>query len=244
MQDKIQLKDFFRILKRRWLTMLLVIIIASMSITTICFYLLKPTYQASTQVLVNQATSKNVDEIANITQLNTQLISSYIDFIKSPMIINGVKDELKLTISNKKLSEQITIDHNENSQFVTITVRNESSKTVSEIANKVALLSKDQAIKLMKGSSIQVLTEPSQSLKVFPKPLPVAAITILVSLLVGIAGAMLREYLDNTVRSEQDIQELIGLPIIGHIELEPRKMKRNQKQGSDQPTTRRENLEF
>ncbi|MEK1831863.1 Wzz/FepE/Etk N-terminal domain-containing protein [Priestia megaterium] len=77
--------------KRRWLTMLLVIIIASMSITTICFYLLKPTYQASTQVLVNQATSKNVDEIANITQLNTQLISSYIDFIKSPMIINGVK---------------------------------------------------------------------------------------------------------------------------------------------------------
>ncbi|MEK1831864.1 hypothetical protein AAAC51_32195 [Priestia megaterium] len=99
-------------------------------------------------------------------------------------------------------------------------------------------------MKLMKGSNIQVLTEPSQSLKVFPKPLPVAAITILVSLLVGIAGAMLREYLDNTVRNEQDIQELIGLPIIGHIELEPRKMKRNQKQGSDQAKARRENLEF
>ena len=43
-----------------------------------------------------------------------------------------------------------------------------------------------------------------------------------------IAGAMLREYLDSTVRNEQDIQELIGLPIIGHIELESRKMKRNQ----------------
>jgi capsular polysaccharide biosynthesis protein len=195
-------------------------------------------------VLVNQATSKDVDEIANITQLNTQLISSYIDFIKSPMIINGVKDELNLTISNKKLSEQITIDHNENSQFVTITVRNENSKTVSQIANKVALLSKDQAMKLMKGSNIQVLTEPSQSLKVFPKPLPIAAITILVSLLVGIGGAMLREYLDSTVRNEQDIQELIGLPVIGHIELQPRKMKRNQKQGSDQAKTRRENLEF
>jgi capsular polysaccharide biosynthesis protein len=215
-----------------------------MSITTICFYVLKPTYQASTQVLVNQATSKNVDEIANITQLNTQLISSYIDFIKSPMVLNGVKDELNLHISNKKLSEQITIDHNENSQFITITVRNENSKTVSEIVNKVAVLSKDQAMKLMKGSNIQVLTEPSQSLKVFPKPLPIAAITTLVSLMVGIGGAMLREYLDNTVRSEQDIQELIGLPIIGHIELESRKMKRNQKQSRDQAKARRENLEF
>ncbi|NGY76360.1 hypothetical protein F6Y02_08530 [Bacillus megaterium] len=49
----------------------MLLVIASMSITTICFYLLKPTYQASTQVLVNQATSKNVDEIANITQLNS-----------------------------------------------------------------------------------------------------------------------------------------------------------------------------
>jgi hypothetical protein len=62
--------------------------------------------------------------------------------------------------------------------------------------------------------------------------------------MVGIGGAMLREYLDNTVRSEQDIQELIGLPIIGHIELESRKMKRNQKQSRDQAKARRENLEF
>src|SRR6478752_10769671 len=132
MQDKIQLKDFFRILKRRWFTMLLVIVIASMSITTICFYVLKPTYQASAQVLVNQATSKNVDEIANITQLNTQLISSYIDFIKNPIVLKGVKDELSLKSSIKDLSDEITVQHNENSQFINITVRDHDSKQVSE----------------------------------------------------------------------------------------------------------------
>ncbi|NGY83012.1 hypothetical protein F6Y03_16575 [Bacillus megaterium] len=91
MQDKLQLKDFFYILKKRWLTVLATMLLASTSIAAVSFYVLKPTYQASAQVLVNQATSKNVDEIANITQLNTQLISSYIDFIKNPTVLKGVK---------------------------------------------------------------------------------------------------------------------------------------------------------
>ncbi|UKJ81788.1 capsular biosynthesis protein [Priestia megaterium] len=244
MQDKLQLKDFFYILKKRWLTVLATMLLASTSITAVSFYVLKPTYQASAQVLVNQATSKNVDEIANITQLNTQLISSYIDFIKNPIVLKGVKDELSLKSSIKDLSDEITVQHNENSQFINITVRDHDSKQVSEIANRVAFLSKNQAEKLMKGSNIQVLTDPSDSEQIFPKPLPVAAIAIVVSFMLGVVIAVLREYADDSLRNEEEIEKLIGLPVIGHIELQPRKMKRNQKQGSDQEKARRENLEF
>jgi hypothetical protein len=62
--------------------------------------------------------------------------------------------------------------------------------------------------------------------------------------MLGVAIAVLREYADDSLRNEDEIEKLIGLPVIGHIELQPRKMKRNQKQGSDQAKTRRENLEF
>ncbi|MCM3546836.1 YveK family protein [Priestia megaterium] len=244
MQDKLQLKDLFYILKKRWLTILATLLLASTSIAVVSFYVLKPTYQASAQVLVNQATSKNVDEIANITQLNTQLISSYIDFIKNPIVLKGVKDELSLKDSIKDLSDEITIQHNENSQFINITVRNHDSKQVSEIANRVAFLSKNHAEKLMKGSNIQVLTDPSDSEQIFPKPLPVAAIAIVVSFMLGVGIAVLREYVDGSFQNEDEIEELIGLPVIGHIDLEPRKMKRNQKQHTNEAKTRRENLEF
>ena len=42
-------------------------------------------------------------------------------------------------------------------------------------------------------------------------------ISLVIGLMIGIGLAFLQEYLDNTVKSEQDIERLIGAPILGEV---------------------------
>ena len=43
------------------------------------------------------------------------------------------------------------------------------------------------------------------------------AIALVVGLMVGVGLAFLLEYLDNTIKNEDDIEKILGLPVLGTI---------------------------
>jgi capsular polysaccharide biosynthesis protein len=51
-----------------------------------------------------------------------------------------------------------------------------------------------------------------------PNPLLNIAIAVLVGLMAGIGLAFLLEYMDNTIKDEDDIERLLELPILGSIQ--------------------------
>src|SRR5699024_1667483 len=79
---------------------------------------------------------------------------------------------------------------------------------------------------------------------VAPKPLLNIAIAIVLGGMVGVGIAFLLEYLDNTIRSDEDIEKQLGLPILGvisHMEdddFPPQKMTINQKKSTKGGITR------
>lgn len=50
-----------------------------------------------------------------------------------------------------------------------------------------------------------------------PQPLLNIAIALVVGLMAGVGLSFLLEYLDNTIKSEQDIEKLLELPVLGAI---------------------------
>jgi len=50
-----------------------------------------------------------------------------------------------------------------------------------------------------------------------PKPLLNMALALVVGLMLGIGIAFLLEYLDNTIKSEQDIERLLQVPVLGAV---------------------------
>lgn len=55
----------------------------------VCF---KASYQYSTQILVGNLDEFNKENSTNKTQENKQLVTSYVDILKSPLIISTVKN--------------------------------------------------------------------------------------------------------------------------------------------------------
>ena len=220
MEETISLRELFQVLRKRlWLIVLITIIAATVS-AVISFFVLTPVYESKTQILVNQAKNDQQLYSNQTVQTNVQLINTYNDIITSPVILDKVIKELKLDKSAGDLSSQIQVTSAQDSQVAQIVVQDTSAKRATEIANTTASVFQKEVPKLMNVDNVKVLSKAAlgeNPSPVKPQPLLNVVIAIVVGLMVGVGLSFLLEYLDNTLKTEQDIENILELPVMGVI---------------------------
>ncbi|MFS0620673.1 YveK family protein [Priestia megaterium] len=220
MEETISLRELFAVLRKRlWLIVLITIIAATVS-AVISFFVLTPVYESKTQILVNQAKNDQQLYSTQTVQTNVQLINTYNDIITSPAILDKVIKELKLDGSAASLSGQIQVTSAQDSQVAQIVVQDTSAKRAADIANTTASVFQKEVPKLMNVDNVSVLSKATlgeNPSPVKPQPLLNVAIAIVVGLMVGVGLSFLLEYLDNTLKTEQDIENILELPVMGVI---------------------------
>lgn len=248
MEETISLKEIFGVIKKRLLLIISLIVGAALIAAIVSYFILTPTYQASSQFIVNQeAQDPAVKYSVNDIQTNIQLINTYNIIIKSPAILEDVVNELNLPYSADQLKTKIQVASEESSQVVTVTATDTDSEQAVKIANTTVEIFQKNIPDIMSVDNVSILSQaevsdnPSQ---VSPNPLLNIAIAIVLGAMVGVGIAFLLEYLDNTIRTEDDIEKNLGLPVLGvitHIDEEdvhdnrikqPNTMKRGEFSGS------------
>ncbi|SER71194.1 YveK family protein [Psychrobacillus sp. OK032] len=220
MEETISLQDLFKTLKKRLLLIILTTIIAITVSGVVSFLYLTPIYQSSTQILVNQEKVDISTFNSQDIQTNLQLINTYNVIIKSPAILSKVIEQLDLDTTPSALTNQITVKNEQNSQVVNITVQDANPNIAVDIANTTATVFQEEIKKLMKVDNVSILTpaflgeNPSP---VKPDPMLNMAIAAVIGLMLGVGIAFLLEYLDTTMKTEQDVEEILDLPILGLI---------------------------
>lgn len=220
MEETISLKELFTTLRKRLNLIIVITMIAVMISGIVSYFFLTPIYQVSTQLLVNQAKSEEAAYNYSEVQTNLQLINTYNVIIKSPAILDIVREELDLEMSSKQLNGKITVSSQQNSQVVNIDVQDEDPQTALAIANKVADVFQREIVNIMNVDNVKVLAkaEVDDSLSpVKPQPILNIAIALVVGLMAGVGIAFLLEYLDSTIKTEQDVEKILNIPILGVI---------------------------
>lgn len=220
MEETISLKELFDTLRKHMRFILSITFIAILISGIISYFFLTPVYQASTQLLVNQAKNEQTAYQYNEVQTNLQLINTYNVIIKSPAILELVIKELDLDMTANELTEKITVANETNSQVVNLSVQDTSAAQAAKIANKTAEVFKKEIVNIMNVDNVNVLAKAEVSehpSPIKPRPLLNIAIAMVVGLMAGIGMAFLQEYLDTTIKNEQEIEKLIGVPVLGAI---------------------------
>jgi capsular polysaccharide biosynthesis protein len=241
MDKAISLADIFITLKKRWKLILLVTLVATLFSGIISYLVLKPVYQASTQILVNQKSSENKLDLTSL-QSNVDLINTYSVIIKSPVILEKVINKLNLNLSVDQLNKNISVSSQENSQVFSLTVEDESHIKAVEIANTITTVFQEEIQNIMNVNNVSILAVAQIKDKPIPiKPNPKLNITIgvIVGLMAGIGLSFVLEFLDNTLKEEEDIGKILGMPVLGSIpkmsksDIKGRKSSNKQKFRSD-----------
>ena len=110
----------------------------------------------------------------------------------------------------------------------------------------------DQMIALLTRNAVPVQV-PDHATKVQPRPVRNGILGLVLGIVLGVALAFLKEALDTRVRSAEEIEERLGLPLLARIPEPPRRLRRRdglvmveEAQGSQAETFRllRTNLDF
>ncbi|KAF1678010.1 YveK family protein [Bacillus mexicanus] len=220
MGESTSLKEVVSILTKRLLLIMSVTAAVTAAGGLISFFALTPIYENSTQILVNQLKNERKEVQIKDVQANLQLINTYNVIIKSPAILDEVIKEMGLSMTSQELNDKITVSSEQDSQVVNISVRDENEETAAHIANTVASVFQDKITSIMNVDNVNILSKAEVSAHpspISPKPLLNIAIAFAAGLAGSIGLAFLLEYLDHTIKSEEQLESLLDIPVLGTV---------------------------
>ncbi|MER2227486.1 MAG: Wzz/FepE/Etk N-terminal domain-containing protein [Carnobacterium sp.] len=217
MKEEVSLSDFFSTLKKR-LSVIVSLGLVGLIVTAIfTFFIATPQYNATTQILVNRTTESA--EGMQLTDINTnvQMINTYKDIIKGPVILDKVRENLKTKFSTSELSNKIEITTQENSQVFSLTVTDEIPQKAAEISNAVAETFQKEIGNIMNVENVTIISEAVPNMnQISPNNLFNLMIGLLIGLALGITISFLLEFMDKSVKDERFITDL-GWSVIGSV---------------------------
>lgn len=219
MEEEISLVELFKIFKKRLGLIINLAIVGLLLSAAYTFFVATPSYNATTQLLVNRTQETEMIQQSDITT-NVQLINTYSDIIRNPVILDPVIEELDLDATTDSLKEQISVTTAENSQVFSVQVTSDNPYTAAEIANTTATVFQGNLPTIMNVDNITVISEAIPNTNpVSPNNTLNLALGILLGGLLGVGIAFLMEFLDTSVKEEKFITDELGWSNLGRISI-------------------------
>jgi len=217
LEQELDLRDLWRMVANRWEIIVVIPLVAMLISAVVSIFFITPQYQSSATLLVLKQQPEQSLQYSDL-QISRQLVQTYREIARSRRVLDSVIDNLKLDYSYGQLREKVEVTSVRDTEVIHITVTDPNPRLARRIANQVADSFKAQTEEIMQLESVTILDYaviPSRP--VSPRiPLNIA-IALVVGLMVAAGLVFLLEYLDNTVKTPEDVQEYLGLPVLGII---------------------------
>ncbi|MFD1020162.1 YveK family protein [Thalassobacillus hwangdonensis] len=220
MEETISLKEIFQVLKKRFWLIFTLTVGAVIIAAVVSYFVLTPTYQATSEFIVNSNNQQAEEVDVNDIRTNLELINTYKKVIESPRILNQVADEMGINMSAGTMQSKLNVSSEQNTQVVTVTVTDPDQAFAADLANTVFQVFKDEIPSLMNVNNVNILSEAvavTNPSPVNPKPLLNMAIAAVLGLMIGVGIAFLLEYLDTSIKTEDDLEKQLGIPVMGIV---------------------------
>ena len=222
--EEIDLKElFYSLWKGKFFIILLAVIGLALGLSYSKFYI-TPMYKASTSLVLAKGTGLDGsdDSTDSITQsditLNSKLVSTYGEIIKSRTVAKEVISELNLDMSVKEFISNISVESKKDTELLEITVRNEDSRVAVDIANYLAKAFAAKVADVYNINNVSVIDEAEENILPYNvNHTKNAAIFTCGGLFLACLIIFIKFYFNNTVSSQEDIEKGLGLPVLAVV---------------------------
>lgn len=220
MEETIDLREYFHIIKKRAWMIALITILAMVTSGIISFFVLSPVYEADTTLIVNTEQSKETNNMITGDQLNVtqKLTLTYGQIIKSRTVLDSVIKKLDLNMDYEVLEKKITVSPVKDTQIMSVTVQDTNPEEARDIANSIPKIFTKEVKRITKANSVEVIDKaitPEEPVK--PSKVMNIAIAAVLGFMISMGIVFTLEYMDNKIKSPQDIEKYIDLPILGVV---------------------------
>lgn len=206
------------ILKRLWI-IILVTLVCIVSSGIISYFVLDNIFEASTTLMVSKTRDEESSNLQyNDILLNQKLVKTYSEIVKSNRVLEKVIEQLGLNMSTGDLRSKVQVNSVSDTEIIRISVEGQDANFATELANSIAVVFMGEIGGIMKMDNVQFI-DPAQTPinPIKPRPMLNMAIAGVLGMMVSVFAIFLLEYFDNTIKTVDDVEHKIGLPVLGSI---------------------------
>lgn len=220
-----EVQDYLRILQARW-KIVAITTVACILGALGASLLTTPVYQAGTRLFVSTSSGASVNEIYQGNLFSQQRVTSYTKLLTGTTLAQRTIDKLGLTdVTAAQLAAQVTATSAPDTVLIDTKVQDTSPERARDIANALS----DEFVTMAREletperggePTARVVVEQhadTPTTPISPKTKRNLALGLAVGLLLGIALAVLRDRLDNSVKDRKTIEEVAGSAMIGVV---------------------------
>lgn len=228
----LNLQDFVKVLRTRWLTVCIAVAICVLGAVGVSL-LTTPLYQASTRLFVSTTSGSSLAETYQGNRFSQERVVSYAQLLMGETLAQRTIDKLGLDMTAVQLQSNVKASAKPATVLIDVEVLDESPIRARDIANTLS----DEFVVLVRELETpedgatpdsRVVVEQRASIPnqpVVPKTARNIGLGLALGLALGIGIALLRDLLDNTVKDRETLEAITGAGIVGTVPLDKERRK-------------------
>lgn len=212
--------DVLYLLRKLWIKKFFIVFVGLL-VGTIALlgsvFFIKPKYTSTTRIYV-VSRSSDTSLTNQDLQAGSYLVNDYKEVITSSEVLSSVIDQEKLSMSTGELSKEIAVTIPTDTRVISISVTDTDAQRACDIANIVRQVAAEKIKAVTKVDDVTTLesaTKPSHPSS--PNVKKNAVIGALAGVFLAIVGILVAEVLDDRVRRPEDIEETLGMTLLGVV---------------------------
>ncbi|WP_166134299.1 polysaccharide biosynthesis tyrosine autokinase [Nocardioides ochotonae] len=217
-----ELRDYLRLLRRRWLMILSVTAVVLAAAATLTFTA-TPQYQSSAQLFVSTSSQSGGSDAYQGALFSGQRVTSYAQQVNTTQLADSVIADLDLDLTAAELTGKVSASVLPETVMVKITATDPEPALAQAIAQSYAeqlsawieeieTIGGRTPIRASLSDAASLPSDPSS-----PQPVRNLGLGLVLGLLLGVGLALLRELLDTSVKDPAEATTLTAAPMLGSI---------------------------
>lgn len=223
MEQELDLREYLEIIAKRKKLLIQVPLIAVIVSAIISLFFLKPVYEASTTLMVGKSLAAKKDGAIDVVDYNTilankQLAKTYGEIAKSRTVAQAVIEASGVQMEVEELQKMIDVAPVKDTELLKISVRDTDPRRAALLANTLAKEFSRRVIEIMKVDNVNIVDPaivPAKPIK------PRLVLNMVAAGIFGLIAAVLLifllEQLDTTIKTKEEAERLLDLPVLGVI---------------------------
>lgn len=219
--EEIDLKELLNVFWNEKIQIILIIAIFLAIGVVYTFGFITPKYSASTTLVLaqtgNNKSTENTITATDIT-INSKLVSTYSELIKSKNVLRQVKSNLNINIDEEALKKNVSVSSVKDTELIEITVINENPKYSEKVANEIAKVFTEKVKEIYNIDNVQIVDDAE--VPTMPSNINHEKdifIFIFIGLVVSTIYVILVNMLDTTIKTAEEVEKMFKIPVLASI---------------------------
>lgn len=219
-QENIKVQDIVDAIRNRWQLIVSITLTSVIIASFFTLFIVKPKYEASTKLFIGKESSENKDQSysSNDVQMYQKLLKTYSDVIMTSDLVERALSSESLDVDSELVLAGLTVTPKTDTQILQIQYTNTDKNLAMEVVDAITQEFVKTSSELISNANVKIIeTVKLPQSPVSPNKKLNISVAFVLGLLISTTLALVLEFMNNTFKDKEQVENILGVPVIGTI---------------------------